>query len=337
MSKICQKLHSFRHNMLSIVLIAVILSSMVAVSGCNIPNTVEDSESTSALATDALTDNNDIEKSEVPKITNTPDTTITTTNTPVVTTGRLKVHYIDVGQGDSILIEQGDMTMLIDAGEKNKGTVVTRYLDSLNIDDIDYLIGTHPHSDHIGGMATVINSISVKNAIIPNKEHDTKTYEAFIDALIDKNVNTIPAAPGETYSLGEAKFTVLGPVKSNYKDLNDWSVVIKLTYGNKSFMFTGDAEKLAESDIISKGYDLSADVLKIGHHGSTTSTSTAFLNKVSPTYAVISCAVENSYGHPHDETIDLLNSKNITLYGTYKNGTVIAICDGNTITFETEK
>lgn len=249
----------------------------------------------------------------------------------------LKVHFIDVGQGDSIFIQQGDNTMLIDAGERDQGTIVTSYLNSLKVYNIDYLVGTHPHSDHIGGMTTVINSISVSSAIIPDVEHDTKTYESFIDALIEKEINTIPAESGKTYSFGNAEFQIIGPVADDYDNLNDWSVVIKLTYGEKSFLFTGDAEKNAENDLLSSKYDLSADVLKIGHHGSTTSTSARFLKKVAPTYAVISCGVDNKYGHPDEIIMNRLKLQEVEVFGTYESGTIIAECDGKTITFQTEK
>lgn len=249
----------------------------------------------------------------------------------------LKVHFIDVGQGDSILIEQGNKTMLIDAGERDKGTVVTKYLNSLHIDNIDYLIGTHPHSDHIGGLATVINSVSVSNAIIPDIEHTTKTYETFIDALINKEVNTLPAQTGDTYTLGNASFEILAPIRDDYDDLNNWSVVIKLTYGEKSFLFTGDAESLAENDMINSNRDLSADVLKVGHHGSTTSSTLKFLKKVSPKYAIISCGVDNSYGHPDPMITKRLANMDITTYSTHTSGTVTVTCDGKTIDIKTEK
>jgi len=259
------------------------------------------------------------------------------TELPAPAEGILKVHFIDVGQGDSIFIQQGEKTMLIDAGEGDQGTVVTKYLNSLNVDNIDYLVGTHPHSDHIGGLATVINSIPVNQAIIPDIEHDTKTYENFIDALIDKEIDTLPATAGDKYSLGEAEFEILGPVRDDYEDLNNWSIVIKLTFGENSFLFTGDAESFAETDIINSGGDLSADVLKVGHHGSTTSSTLKFLRKVSPTYAVISCGIDNSYGHPDPIITKRLANMKITTYSTHTSGTVIAMCDGKTITIETER
>ena len=331
----------------SIVLVFILI--ICSFTGCRkspVVNKATPSLTPSQTASPKVTSDNQItptesikpDTTENAKPTNTSQVTDTyETASPVITEGDLKVHFIDVGQGDSIFIEQGENTMLIDAGENNKGTVVTKYLNSLHIDQIDYVVGTHPHSDHIGGLDTVINAITVSNAIIPDKEHTTKTYEDFIDALIDKEVTAIPAKAGDKYTLGSATFEILSPIRDNYKDLNDWSVVIKLTFGEKSFLFTGDAETLVETDMINNGCNLSADVLKVGHHGSTTSTSKAFLSKVSPAYAIISCAEENSYGHPHDETIDLLNSKNITIYGTYKSGTIIATCDGKTISFKTEK
>ncbi|MBE7065221.1 MAG: MBL fold metallo-hydrolase [Ruminococcaceae bacterium] len=319
------------------VMLALIMIMIAPASGCHnidfslpfytmTPRRTSRPKST-VNATSSPSENRDYNETEKPQ--STADVTIGD--------GTLEVHFINVGQGDSIFIRQGDKTMLIDAGERDQGTVVTKYLNKLHIDNIDYLVGTHPHSDHIGGLATVIKSIPVDNAIIPDIEHDTKTYENFIVALLDKEIETFPAEAGDTYSLGDAEFKILAPVRDDYEDLNNWSVVIKLTYGEKSFLFTGDAESLAETDIINSGYDLSADVLKVGHHGSATSSTLKFLKKVSPEYGIISCGVDNSYGHPDPIITKRLANMKITTYSTHTVGTVIVTSDGKTIEIKTEK
>ncbi|NLY46737.1 MAG: hypothetical protein GX053_12250 [Tissierella sp.] len=170
---------------------------------------------------------------------------------------------------------------------------------------------------------------------MPKVNHTTKTYEDVLLAIQNKGLKITAPTPGSTFNLGQAKFTILAPNSSSYEDLNNYSIVIKMEYGNNSFLFTGDAEDISENEMISKGFDLSADVLKVGHHGSSSSTTQTFLNKVNPKYAVIMVGNDNSYGHPHEETMNKLKSKGITVYRTDENGTIIAISDGTNITFNT--
>lgn len=251
---------------------------------------------------------------------------------PSIDTGEVKVHYIDVGQGDSILIESGDNSMLIDAGENDKGNLVVSYIQNLGISKLDYVVATHPHSDHIGGLDTVLDSINVENVILPKVEHTTKTYEDFLDAIIENDINAIQPIVGTDYKLGEATFTVAAPSSAEYEELNNYSVCIKLLYEDTSFLFVGDAEVLSEDEMLSCGVDISADVLKIGHHGSNSSTSTEFLNAVDPDYAVI-CVGENNYGHPTPATLEKLADKDVTVFMTSTEGTVVAASNGSTITF----
>ena len=247
-------------------------------------------------------------------------------NTSDVTpsTGTLKVHFIDVGQGDSILIQDGSHSMLIDAGENNQGKTVTAYLNRQGISSLDYVIGTHPHSDHIGGLDDVLRSFEVKNVILPPVEHTTATFEDVLDAVADKGLTITKPVPGDTYELGQSHFTILGPAGNYGDELNDWSVGIRLTDGNHSFVMCGDAEQEAEQDMVNSGLTLSADVLKAGHHGSRTSSSPDFLKAVSPSWAVISCGKGNSYGHPHKETLEKYSKAGIQVLRTDELGTIIA-------------
>ena len=249
---------------------------------------------------------------------------------------KVEVHYIDVGQGDSILIQAGGHSMLIDAGENNKGTIVVNYLKSKHIKNLDYVVGTHPHSDHVGGLDTVIRSFSVDNVILPDVVHSTKTFEDVLDSIQNKSIHTIKAKAGDTYTLGPSSFTILAPNSTDYDDLNNYSVVIKLTFRSTSFLFTGDAEKLSEGEILDRGYDLSADVIKIGHHGSSYSSSPDFLEAVNPSYAVISVGKGNKYGHPATETLQALADRNISVYRTDKQGTVVFTSDGKNISVNTD-
>lgn len=249
----------------------------------------------------------------------------------------LEVHFIDVGQGDSILIETADSAMLIDAGENNQGTTVVEYLQSQNVKRLDYVIGTHPHSDHIGGLDTVIQSIPVETIILPPVTHTTKTFEDVLDAIEANGQRLTKPKVGDTYSLGTANFTILAPNSEEYGDLNNYSVGIKLTYENNSFVFTGDAETLSENEMLENGLDLSADVFKLGHHGSTTSNSNYFLDEIDPDYAIVSAGLDNEYGHPHVEILQAMEDLDIQLYRTDLQGTIVIASDGNNISVSTAK
>ena len=251
----------------------------------------------------------------------------------------VKVSYIDVGQGDSILIQTPNgKNMLIDAGTNESSDKVTSYLKSLGITQLDIIAGTHPHEDHIGGIDAVINMFKVGKIYMPNVTITTQTFEDVITAIKNKGITVNTPTPGTTVDLDpDVKLEILAPNSATYDDLNNYSIVFKLTYGNKSFLFEGDAEALSENEMISKGYNLSADVLKVGHHGSNSSTSDAFLVAVSPKYAVISVGKGNTYGHPTQTTLDKLKKASVTVYRTDVNGTVVATCDGQNIIFDTQQ
>lgn len=247
--------------------------------------------------------------------------------------GTLAVHFIDVGQGDSILAESGGHYMLIDAGENDQGDKVVTYLQSQGIDALDYVIGTHPHSDHIGGLDDVINNFHIGEIILPAAEHTTKTFEEVLDAIEAQGLKITLPNVGDTYSLGGASFEIIAPNKDYGDDLNNWSVGLKLTYGQNSFVMCGDAEAEAEEDICANGIDITADVLKLGHHGSSTSSCEDFLDRVDPEYAVVSCGLGNSYGHPHEETMEQMAGRGITVFRTDEQGTIVAVSDGAKITW----
>lgn len=247
----------------------------------------------------------------------------------------VEVHYIDVGQGDAIFIEAGEESMLIDAGESNKGSVVVDYLKAHGLTNLDYIIGTHPHSDHIGGLEAVIDAFPIGKVIFPSVTHNTQTFEDLLDTLDRNNIKLTSAVAGDQYTLGPAMFTIFAPNASTYDELNSYSLVIKLTLKDNSFLFTGDATAESEREMLAKKYELTSDVIKIGHHGSAYSTTNKFLAAVDPTYAVISVG-DNEYGHPHKNTLEAIYKRDIKLYRTDKQGTVVFTSDGKTISVNTQ-
>jgi len=257
-----------------------------------------------------------------------------TTNLAV--NGNLKVHFINVGQADSILIQQGSKFMLIDAGNNGDGKLVENYLLKQGVKSLDYVIGTHPHEDHIGGLDYIINDFNIGKIYLPKVTSTTKAFGDVIVAIKNKGLKVAEPKPGETFNLGSAKCTILAPNSSKYKDSNNYSVVVKLEFGSNSFLLTGDAEDISESEILAKGFNVKADLLKVGHHGSSSSTTEEYLAKVNPKYAVISCEIGNVYGHPHKETMDKLKNKNILVYRTDELGTIVATSNGKTISFNTK-
>lgn len=247
----------------------------------------------------------------------------------------LQVHFIDVGQGDSTLILCENESMLIDAGDNDKGTAIQLYLQRHGIENLTYVIGTHPDSDHIGGLDVILTKFDCGTIIMPEIVSDTTSYRDVIDAMNYRNYkNTLPQA-GNIYALGDAEFTIIAP-NDDYADDNNCSIGIKLVYGNNSFLFTGDAGAEAEADILQNGIDIRADVLHTGHHGSNTSNSQDFIDSVSPAYAVISCGKDNPYGHPHAQTLNLLKEHDVQIFRTDEQGSIVAVSDGKSIVWNTE-
>lgn len=244
----------------------------------------------------------------------------------------LVVHYMDVGQGDATLITCGEDAMLIDAGDNSMGTTVQMYLVSQNITKLDYVIGTHPDADHIGGLDVVITKFDCGTIFLTDEDKDTRTYEDVISAMEYKGYKRTLPVPGETYQLGDAGFTILAPLQEN-DDSNDNSIALLLTYGDTRFYFEGDAGEEEEVQILSSNADVKADVYKIGHHGSKTSTTDDMLAAVNPAWAVISAGEDNRYGHPHAEVLNKLRMNGIKTFRTDEQGTVVAKSDGEKIVF----
>lgn len=248
----------------------------------------------------------------------------------------LKVHYLDVGQGDSIFIElPNNETMLIDAAESYQSENIINYLKNLNYQKIDYVIGTHPHTDHIGGLKDIINTFEIGKIYMPKVVSTTKTYESLLMAIKDKNLKINTAKAGTSIiDIDTLKINILAPNNSTYTELNNYSVVTKITYGTTKFLFMGDAEKLSENEIKE---DVTADVIKIGHHGSNTSSSIDFIKKVNAKYGIISVGLNNKYNLPKEETITNWENSGTKIYLTSINGTITAISDGTNIKIESEK
>ena len=244
----------------------------------------------------------------------------------------LEVHYIDVGQGSATLIKSGDHAMLIDAGDSDQGTKLQLYLTKQGVEGLDYLVLTHPDADHIGGAPVIMTKFNIGQVFLSDYEKDNKTTQKVRDAMQYKGLTASDYQVGDTYTLGNASFTILAPVKE-YADSNNASIALMVQNGNNRFLFTGDCEAEAEADLIASGADLSADVYLAGHHGSDTASSQAFMDAVSPTYAVISCGEGNSYGHPHAEVLNRFRSMGIQVFRTDEQGSVIAESDGTGITW----
>ena len=248
----------------------------------------------------------------------------------------LSVHFIDVGQGDSAFIWCDGESMLIDGGPTDAGDTAEAYVASYGISTLKYVVPTHPDEDHIAGLTYAIQKLSVQHIIMSDATSNTKTIEKLVDAIRTKGLTATRAVAGDTYTLGGATFTILGPVKT-YSDTNDMSVVLRLQYKNRSFLFTGDAPVKAEKDMLAAGRDLQADVLKVGHHGSRTATSQAFLDAVSPKLAVISVGANNSYGLPDEDVLERLQTAGVQTLRTDESGTIVVQTDGDSLNVQTEK
>ena len=248
----------------------------------------------------------------------------------------LVVHYLDVGQADAILVElPGDETMLIDAGEASSADKIISKVQSLGYEKLDYVIGTHPHADHIGGMARVISEFEVGLIYMPRVASTSKTYENLLETISNKNLKIKSGKTGvEVFNKENLQALMVAPNSDAYSGYNNYSIVLRLVYGNTAFLFTGDAEEKSEMEITG---DVQADVLKLGHHGSETSSSEEFLARVKPKYAVISVGEDNKYNHPALETIKRVEKYTSNIYRTDKNGDITITSDGINIKVETER
>lgn len=253
--------------------------------------------------------------------------------------GILTLTMIDVGQADSFLLVQGDTVALIDCGTRSTGEDVVEHLKSIGITEIDYVFGTHPHDDHMGGMYDVITNVNVGKIIIPKVKVGEVTANWYMQLLNEIKTGDYQleyAKLGTIYKLGDATIEIIGPISDPGDNLNNYSIVMKISFGEMDIIMTGDAEKDVEADILTSGKNIDAEILKIGHHGSDTSTSKEFLDAISPVYALISAKVGNKYYHPIKETMQNLKERNIEVYRTDENGTVVLTITSNNVSFSCE-
>lgn len=253
--------------------------------------------------------------------------------------GALKVHFLDVGQGDSIFIQLPDgRNMLVDAGPRESEDMVINYLRERAVEKIDFVVGTHPHEDHIGSLDTVIKNFEIGEVFMPKVTTNTRTFRELLLAIQDKGLNIKTAKAGVSImENGGLKAKLLAPYGTSYESLNNYSAVILLKYGDIAFLLTGDAEGISEKEILSDRTDIKAQVLKVGHHGSNSSTSSDFLKAVSPEYAVISVGAGNDYHHPHPVILNRLEKSGVITLRTDQNGTIVFETDGKTISYATSK
>lgn len=266
-----------------------------------------------------------------------PQPTQPTPTQPVQTQpgGSFEVHFIDVGQADAALVLCDGQAMLIDGGNAEDSSLMYTHLKNRGITRLDYVIGTHAHEDHIGGIAGALNYASVVKAYCPVTSYSSRAFDNFMKAVRNHGVSVAVPTVGERFSLGSASCQIIGVNSTD--DTNNSSIVLRITYGNTSFLFTGDAEREAEEIILNSGYDLRSDVLKVGHHGSSSSTGYLWLRQVAPSYAVISVGKGNSYGHPTETVLSRLRDADVTTYRTDLQGDIICVSDGQSLQFRAER
>ena len=255
----------------------------------------------------------------------------------VASAENLVVYFLDVGQADAAILQCGDEVMMIDGGESSDSSRIYSYLTkTLGITYIDYMIATHPHADHIGGLSGALNACSVGVVYSPVTSYDSKQFSSLVKYTQKQGCDLTVPEVGDSFAFGDAQVQFLSPAME-YNNVNDCSIVVRITHGSNTFLFAGDAEWDAEHDMLSSGYDLSATVLKVGHHGSDTSSSYVFLREVMPKYAVISCGKDNSYGHPTEGALSRLRDVGAQIFRTDLQGNVVFVSDGTTLSFGTEK
>ncbi|MGG4495607.1 MBL fold metallo-hydrolase [Brevibacillus reuszeri] len=323
---------TIRKSTVALLLLAVLLA------GCSSSNLTTDSEKAQGTTTEkAHVSTTTQAAAEAPVLSvqsiskETPKTTSATSSSPLKD-GKVIVHYIDVGQGASqLIIGPSGKTILIDAGNNDKEKVVTDYLKKQNVKKVDILIGTHPDADHTGGLDAVIRTFDIGKIYMPRVQANTKTFESVLTEIAKKGLKVSTAKAGVTLEWEpDVAIEMVAPIGS-YKDANDMSAVIHLTYGTTSFLFTGDAETESEKDLVQSQVNLKSDVLLVGHHGSKTSTSEAFLNRVNPTYAIIQSGKGNKYGHPTNVVMDRLAKKGIKIYRNDEQGNIVFTSNGKEI------
>lgn len=326
------------------VIIASLIVIMVAVSATGQSDSMNQDEdlaatsSTTEVAAVQDTGSEIVKKSEQTAEQIQPDPSEETTAGENKVADLLKVHFLNVGQALSVLIQdENGNELLYDMGNDADAPFISDYLKKAGVERIEYMINSHPHEDHIGGMDKLLKVFEVDTVIMSNLTYDTKAYKEVVDLLIHKNIKVTDPVPGETYLVGSWSFQVLGPMKTSYNETNNYSVVIKVTNGSQSVLLTGDSEVDSEHEIIASGVNLRADILQVPHHGSGSSSSSQFIKKIAPQYAVISVGSDNSYGHPDNLVVNRLELMKIKTYRTDVDGTVVFTIDGEQIKSETFK
>lgn len=246
----------------------------------------------------------------------------------------MEVHFINVDQGDSILIKSGGENMLIDGGGRASSEMVVNYLREQDVENLKYVVGTHPHEDHIGGLISVLDNFNVENIMLPSALNYTRVFEDLLDAIQREKLKIKKPVVLDKINLGNSKITVLAPNSLKYSNVNDYSIALKLEHGYNLFLFTGDAEKKSEMEMVEAHKAiLKADVLKAGHHGSDTSSNPEFLHAVDPQYAIMSVGSKNSYGHPNKSVLESFEERSIKVYRTDLDGNIVVRSDGRNISF----
>lgn len=308
--------------------IIALLLALLLLTGCTAskpiepttkPTTAVSAEITTAPTTESVTE-----------LTTQP-TTQHTQGTEIAS--GLTVHFLDVQHADCILIACGGEYALVDGAYPDSGDKIVTYLKQQGVDELDLVVGTHPHGDHIGGLPQVLDTFPTETVWTSQLPYTNDYVSSFTGAVTRNGAEFVQPRPGDSFQLGDATIDVIGPLNLKYEDANDLSLVLMVTYGDTRFLLTGDMEEVAEKELVEAGVDLKADVLKVGHHGSSSSTSYRFLRAVAPTYGVISLAAFNEYGHPHRDPLSRLMDADVTIYRTDKMYDIVAFSDGETVSF----